>query len=320
MTISLIGTDEAGYGPNLGPLTIAGTLWSAEDEQTSLYRQLEATVSWDGSTAQNRLTIADSKKIHRPDDLSHLELPVLAILYAAWGTIPSSLMDFYKMLSGEKGCASLQQQCWLQDCQLTLPVDVNADEVCCLGDRFRRNCSEVGIHFQKVICSPVFANEFNQLLDDRTNKADLLSSNTLGIVRSLIDAASVGTMVSVHCDKHGGRSRYSALLQAFLAPEMVSVVMESSARSAYRFLYNQLDVEIQFTTNGEAFFATAVSSMIAKYCREVVMIGWNQFWQARVPALRSTKGYPSDARRFIKEIDQERKKLGIELEAIWRTR
>ena len=31
----LIGTDEAGYGPNLGPLTICGTLWSIDKDQTS---------------------------------------------------------------------------------------------------------------------------------------------------------------------------------------------------------------------------------------------------------------------------------------------
>ena len=27
----LIGTDEAGYGPNLGPLVISATVWEAPD-------------------------------------------------------------------------------------------------------------------------------------------------------------------------------------------------------------------------------------------------------------------------------------------------
>ncbi len=28
----VIGTDEAGYGPNLGPLVISATLWETPDE------------------------------------------------------------------------------------------------------------------------------------------------------------------------------------------------------------------------------------------------------------------------------------------------
>ena len=42
----LIGTDEAGYGPNLGPLLVTATLWSVPDDPVvcDLYRMLSPVV------------------------------------------------------------------------------------------------------------------------------------------------------------------------------------------------------------------------------------------------------------------------------------
>ncbi len=43
----LIGTDEAGYGPNLGPLVISATVWEVPDGVGSedLYRRLDAAIA-----------------------------------------------------------------------------------------------------------------------------------------------------------------------------------------------------------------------------------------------------------------------------------
>jgi ribonuclease HII len=320
VAVSLIGTDEAGYGPNLGPLTIAGTLWSAENYPFDWYRQLAASVSRDYKAGNQRLVIADSKKVHRPDDLSYLELPVLALLHSMGEFIPNSLPALCEMLISDDELVGLRNQFWWQGCELKLPIKVKIDDVEKLSERFRQDCSRNGIGLKKVTCRSIFPNEFNQLLNGQRNKADLLSANTLKIVRTLMDGEAIESMVSICCDRHGGRSKYLALLQACLTTEFVSVVSETHCRSAYRFRENQLDVSIEFTTNGESFLPTAVSSMIAKYLREVTMVGWNQFWQQHVPALQPTKGYPTDAKRFIKEIDSVRRKLGIELETIWRNR
>ena len=40
-----IGTDEAGYGPNLGPLVVTGTLWESEDCTDDLYQLLAPCVA-----------------------------------------------------------------------------------------------------------------------------------------------------------------------------------------------------------------------------------------------------------------------------------
>ena len=65
----LIGVDEAGYGPNLGPLVIAATAWEVRDELTheDLYRAAAPVVTADPpDDVDHRLWIADSKRVYRP--------------------------------------------------------------------------------------------------------------------------------------------------------------------------------------------------------------------------------------------------------------
>jgi hypothetical protein len=64
----LIGTDEAGYGPNLGPLVISGSVWQVDDGVRSedLYGLLEGAVAAAlrelGTGGDGRCAIADSKR------------------------------------------------------------------------------------------------------------------------------------------------------------------------------------------------------------------------------------------------------------------
>jgi hypothetical protein len=53
----LIGIDEAGYAPNLGPLVIGGTLWKVPEADCDLYHLLRGAVSRSGSA--RKVAIAD---------------------------------------------------------------------------------------------------------------------------------------------------------------------------------------------------------------------------------------------------------------------
>ena len=90
----IIGTDEAGYGPNLGPLLIAATVWRVPDEQLDgdLY-QLLAPVVGASVKDDSRLVIADSKELYKPQgSLERLEQGLLAAIKAkhVWESAPSS--------------------------------------------------------------------------------------------------------------------------------------------------------------------------------------------------------------------------------------
>jgi hypothetical protein len=58
--------------------------------------------------------------------------------------------------------------------------------------------------------------------------------------------------------------------------------------------------------------------MTAKYLRELMMMGWNNYWLRHDAALQPTAGYPGDAKRFLREVTPHLSRLGIATETIWR--
>ena len=89
----LLGTDEAGYGPNLGPLVISASLWEAPEgvRGDELYQQLEDVIAPAATRSAKiaahggqRVAIADSKLLYQAGKgLKLLERG----LWAAWSLI-----------------------------------------------------------------------------------------------------------------------------------------------------------------------------------------------------------------------------------------
>ncbi|NBV45309.1 MAG: hypothetical protein EBR86_06605 [Planctomycetia bacterium] len=82
----VIGTDEAGYGPNLGPLVVAATAWHAADDDAPDAGTTDPAPRFDRATAALAAACgaapwADSKRIYQPaGGLGPLETGVLAAL------------------------------------------------------------------------------------------------------------------------------------------------------------------------------------------------------------------------------------------------
>src|SRR5438034_11204485 len=68
--VFVLGTDEAGYGPNLGPLCIAASAWQLPDDAPSdgLYDRLAQTVCSQAKDRVEKLAIADSKCLYKSGD------------------------------------------------------------------------------------------------------------------------------------------------------------------------------------------------------------------------------------------------------------
>lgn len=318
----LIGTDEAGYGPNLGPLTVTGTLWEVSDSDVDLYRCLDETVTNKSSAdnfANQRIFIADSKQVYASArSIVNLETGVLALLRCVSGRIPSTWLELIQLICPQESIECFPDQPWLLGQTLELPIASQVEQIEILAASFTECCAQANVRLRELRCVPVFPPQFNLQVERLGNKATLLSSETLKIVRALLDVADDD--VEVGCDKHGGRSKYAALIQQFLTEQFVTVGNESLATSDYFFRENDRDVVIRFQAKGESFLPTALASMVSKYVREIFMSLWNEFWQLKIPDLKPTKGYPVDAKRFKNDIRQIQKTLGIEDHLIWRSK
>jgi len=122
-------------------------------------------------------------------------------------------------------------------------------------------------------------------------------------------------------DKHGGRNNYAAMLQQAFSEGLVMAREEGMSRSVYQVLglERRIELTIQPRADGE-YLCVALASMVSKYVRELLMLEFNRFWEAQVPGLKPTAGYPGDAARFYEEIRPAALKLGIPEQIIWRRR
>lgn len=88
----LIGIDEAGYGPNLGPLVIGYSAWSVPDLQGDLYQTLRQVVS--RRAGPGKLPICDSKQA---GGLAGLERSALVLASCLLGQSPAGASGFAKL-------------------------------------------------------------------------------------------------------------------------------------------------------------------------------------------------------------------------------
>ena len=80
-------------------------------------------------------------------------------------------------------------------------------------------------------------------------------------------------------------------------------------------------VNITFVEKAEAqCLPVAVASMLSKYLREGLMRRFNGYWTSHLPELVPTAGYYGDGSRFLRDIEQKRRELGVQDDRLVRCR
>src|SRR5262245_57685824 len=96
-----IGVDEAGYGPNLGPLVVAATVWEVADgiDCETFYKLLRRVIVNTVEKAGDRRVVwADSKAVYKAGNgFDHLERGVLAAL-ATFGCTPRAWSELWSAI------------------------------------------------------------------------------------------------------------------------------------------------------------------------------------------------------------------------------
>lgn len=326
-----IATDEAGYGPTLGPLVICGTAWTAPDDllPQTWYAHLEPLVTTRVSALGVRSTpgrspkikeateqpgrrapsicIMDSKKLyHGPADFGRLEQAAWAIL----GQVIPVACSFHDLIARLDSAAMpwLTSIPWFAEFHQQLPLTCPLEQVQHAGEVLSSALRNHGVALTEVGISFLPAARFNQLLAELTKKSDLLTVMTLQLVRRL---SKDRPSARVWADKHGGRNQYLPYLARFFPGAWINVLKEAPGESEYEILETGGKTVFSFLAKGEALFIVAACSVVAKYVREISMMAFNRFWQRYKRDLRPTAGYPEDARRFLRDIAQLTAELKI---------
>jgi len=320
----LIGTDEAGYGPNLGPLVISASVWQVPDAARGedLYRRLGSAVCASigelGPGDDGRCVIADSKRVYLGGGgLKHLE----RTLSAAWAQLdrtPTTWCEAWRFQAPE-AAAALPAIPWYAGYDAPLPVDADTGTLPLAAERLRGCLAATGTRLLALVSRVVFPETFNSLLERFGTKGAVLTHQTLDLAAGLIRSLPGGP-IAVLCDKHGGRNRYARSLADHFPDALVEIYTEGRAESLYRFGPADRRVKFRFQSGGEAHLPTALASMQSKYLRELAMRALNEFWCRHVPGLKPTAGYPVDSERFKRDIGGAQSELGIDDRVLWRAR
>ncbi|MCH7990523.1 MAG: hypothetical protein IID46_15385 [Planctomycetes bacterium] len=311
-----IGMDEAGYGPNLGPLVVTVTAWEVPGEPSAFdfWNELNDVVTQSPVRGDPRLHIADSKQVYTPArGLKSLERSVLSAVNLA-GFYPAGFRELYGSLIADEHTL-LDVEPWFRNSDLKLPTQQHAQKLSDITERWKRLCDQRGIRLCAIKSDVVLTERFNRLTRDYDSKGVALSRISLRLLRSVWNPDETQPVLIV-ADKHGGRNRYDGLLDEVLDGRMIFRGREGKERSTYKVG----NAEVRFQMKAESHFPVALASMVSKYVRELAMTLFNRFWQEHLPDLKPTKGYPQDARRFRQEIAEVQSRLGIPDDVLWRAR
>ncbi len=302
------GIDEAGLGPILGPLVVAGMVLEGP-AGTNAWRDLAACFcKKPASRSDKRVRVDDSKRVKTgKHGLAHLERTALTLHYAKTGRLPETLGEF---LAG--GLSDLPRELarypWYQDLDgIPFPRWNDRKTLELTAHLTLQQMRKAAVTCLAYEFHAVSVGRFNASIVRHDNKSVTLFESSLppliGIVEaSAQDAQDRACDYSLHVvlDRQGGRSRYRPLLVQAFPGTKVRSLREGKSLSEYSV---GAHTRLTFVEKGEdRSFPTAAASCLAKYVRELCMERINHYFRQLAPELKPTAGYYSDGRRFLEDL------------------
>ena len=263
----IVGIDEAGYGPNLGPFVMSAVACRVEGAGPAcLWERLKAGVRRAGGRKRDdpRLVVDDSKLVHGGGKgIAGLERGIRALL----GGLPATLAGLAAALC-PADAQELAGEAWFTG---TTALPACAGDDAPLGGALRAAGVSEWMAASAVVCPP----RFNRVVDRAGTKSAILADSFVRLLEEMAGRCQ-GADIEAAVDKQGGRNSYAMQVQQATGT-LVRVVEEGEARSRYEADLPGRRLGVAFLPRADSeHLCVALASMASKYLRELFMGEFNR--------------------------------------------
>ncbi len=318
--VVLVGIDEAGYGPILGPLVISSSTFFLPHNllKADLWQILRNSVGNRRKRLAGRMLITDSKKAYsRAMGIRHLERTVLACLKCL-GKEPGTMVELIELLC--PGCMErLSAYPWYGDAGNHF-LSADAADRAIVSSVLSDDMASNGIELLDMKSYCLDVGYYNKMVASVKNKANVLFSATSRLIKSALDKFG-GDDLQIIVDRQGGRIHYRKHLQRMFGDMELKILRESPSDSSYEMRAGSKSMRLHFVVGAdERFLPVSLASMVSKYLRELLVHNMNRYFAGFHSDLRPTAGYWKDGLRFVEDLKTNIPDLSVDMERLVRCR
>jgi ribonuclease HII len=296
-----VGIDENGLGPQLGPLLVTAVMAQVSESARRRIRRDG------GSFLHERLD--DSKALVAHGKISLAEAWTRAVVERCGqgAGSPDALVEALALENRAtrlSGCAEhALSQCWDPADESFQASDGQLREARVDLDSLSSKGIDVVWARSMIVC-------VRRLNEERRSGRGRLIADLHAMEQLIVSAHNkAGGELEVVCGKVGGLTKYLPSMSV-LSNRLHGVLAQARACSSYRFAGIGTVHFVRDADGSDPL--VALSSLVGKYFRELLMARIVRFYRREQPSLRDVSGYndPVTA-RFVRETQPIRKRLGV---------
>ncbi|MCJ7730058.1 MAG: hypothetical protein MUO27_09310, partial [Sedimentisphaerales bacterium] len=249
----VVGIDEAGFGPILGPLVVSSSAFSIPQQllNEDFWQVLRKSVGKKPRHLAGRVLIADSKKAYNNSlGIKHLQRTVLACLKCL-GKEPATLTELLSLVSADS-LEQLSDYPWYKDVS-SHQISADRTDVAIAASVLQDDLAANRLKLLELKSYYLEVAHYNKMVSAVRNKAGVLFTVVCALIKSALDNFSacgepVEATDGLHIiiDRQGGRMRYRRPLLRMFPDMHLKILKETPTVSSYELQSDGRQVRLHF--------------------------------------------------------------------------